>query len=505
MKKFEEFGIKSETVESLKEVGIEYPFEIQELSLPIALEGRDIIGQAKTGTGKTYAFSIPLLDKIAGGNKIPRALIILPTRELAIQVTTELKIASSKRTDKISIATVYGGVKIESQFTALRNGVDIVVGTPGRIVDLIDRSKLNLSEVEYLVLDEADRMLDFGFIDSIERIISNIPVQRQMLLFSATLSGGVLQLAKKYTKNAVRISTLTDNEGGETVEHIDNFVYLTHRLDKPELLSRMLQSTPREKSIVFTKMKMRAESLSKNLKQRGFNAYLIHGGLDQAKRERILKKFKESSVDVSAPKQAVLVASDVMARGIDIDNISHVYNYECPDDEAAFLHRTGRTGRAGTLGISVTFVDWEDVVRWRSIAKELNMSDTQPQETYSSSDTYQAELGVPDNATGFVNGVSKESAGKLDTGQRSRSSNGGARRGNPSSRSNSNEHGRRNTSSDSKRKRSNNKNGSGDPKKQVPAGSKSRADGSKKYSKKRTWTAKPRTKSRSSKDGGGGN
>ncbi|MDR2082141.1 MAG: DEAD/DEAH box helicase [Candidatus Ancillula trichonymphae] len=366
---------------------------------------------------------MPLLDKITGGNAIPRALIILPTRELAIQVTGELKIASSKRTDKISILTVYGGVKIEAQVQELKSGVDIVVGTPGRIVDLVERAALDLSEVEYLVLDEADRMLDFGFIGSIERIISGLPSRRQTLLFSATLSSGVLQLAKGYTENAVRISTLADSSDGETVGRIENFVYLAHRLDKPELLARMLQSTPREKSIVFTKMKMRAESLCKDLEQRGFNAYSIHGGLEQARRERILKKFKESPIDVPATNQAVLVASDVMARGIDIDNISHVYNYECPDDDAAFLHRTGRTGRAGGVGVSVTFVDWEDVIRWELIVRSLNMTDAQPQETYSSGVTYRVELGVPEDATGFVNGATKQFVAKTDTSRKPGKSN----------------------------------------------------------------------------------
>jgi superfamily II DNA/RNA helicase len=328
-------------------------------------------------------------------------------------------------------------------------------------VDLLTRAALDLSKIEYLVFDEADRMLDLGFVDDITKIVDKLPTNRQTLLFSATLSGAVLQLAKKYTQNAVHISTLDADGEGQTVEHIENFVYLAHHLDKPELLSRMLQGEPRQKSIIFTRTKSRGETLCLDLKNRGFNAYLIHGGLDQKKRERVLDSFKNASVDVSASEQAVLVASDVIARGIDIENISHVYNYECPNDTAAFLHRTGRTGRAGGVGTSITLVDWEDLTRWEIIAKDVNIAQTHPQETYSSSSDYRAELGISEDAGGYVNGVTKETARhSVDNGRNNRRPKSGPHNKNRNNNSNTKNNRNRNNNQSSKsgNTKNNNKN-----------------------------------------------
>ncbi|MDR0950038.1 MAG: DEAD/DEAH box helicase [Candidatus Ancillula sp.] len=410
-KTFADFGLRSETVESLKIAGIDSPFEIQELTLPSALEGKDIIGQAKTGTGKTFAFGLPLLEKINGGNKIPKAIIILPTRELAIQVEKELKVASQARTDKVKIALLYGGTDIKKQAKQLSDGCDIIVGTPGRILDMIKHRHLDLSEAKYLVLDEADQMLNFGFIDDIREIIDNLPSkeERQTLLFSATLPGEIMLLARKGMNNPIRISTIGVNETSSRVDQIDNFVFRVHYLDKPDFLAKMLQKPNRGKTIIFTQQKFRAEKTANDLKDRGFNVFCLQGNMGQNARERALAKFKNADLSVRGGEAAILVATDVAARGIDIEGITLVVNYECPDDSVSYIHRTGRTGRAGEKGTAVTFVDWEDMKRWKNIAEELNLEDIEPEESYSSQDEWKDLLGISHDVKNYLKEVPKDS------------------------------------------------------------------------------------------------
>jgi superfamily II DNA/RNA helicase len=402
MKKFSEYGLRWDIVESLKNNGIEEAFEIQALTMETALASRDIIGQAKTGSGKTLAFGVPILNKVYHEywKKHPQAIIIEPTRELASQVVDELKAASATRKDGLTIKLIVGGVPFDDQIDTLENkGADIVVGTPGRLLDLAQRQVLHLENIEILVLDEADEMLNMGFIDDIRKILDKTPAERQTLLFSATMPSDIVLVAHKYMQNPMRISTLSANEVGSTVASIKNFAYRCHPLDKIEVLARIMQIPERGKTIVFTQTKHSASKLCEDLKGRGFNVRELHGNLSQNKREQSLGRFSETS-----DERAILIATDVAARGIDIDNITHVINYECPDEQATYLHRTGRTGRAGNSGTAITFVDWDDVSRWNTISNELNLELTDPVETYSPSDEYKIQLNIPLNASGLEEG-----------------------------------------------------------------------------------------------------
>ncbi len=381
-------------------MGITEAFPIQEMTLPIALLGTDLIGQARTGTGKTLAFSVPLLqrivspqdadfDQLAAPGK-PQALVIAPTRELALQVAGDLALCGAKR-DARSV-TVYGGVPYEPQLDALKTGVEVVVGTPGRLLDLVQRRALDLSHVKVLVLDEADEMLDLGFLPDVERLIRQTPEFRQTLLFSATMRGEVVTLARRYMRHPVNITAESTSEQ-RTVPATAQFVYQVHQLDKPEILGRIMQAEDRGLSIVFTTTKRKAQQVADDLVDRGFLAEALHGDLSQQARERAMAHFREGRADI-------LVATDVAARGIDVENVTHVVNYSCPDDDKMYLHRIGRTGRAGATGIAITLVDWADVTRWRVINKALDLPYEQVAETYSTSQELYHELGIPAGATG---------------------------------------------------------------------------------------------------------
>ncbi|WP_316526708.1 DEAD/DEAH box helicase [Kitasatospora brasiliensis] len=359
------------------------------MTLPVALTGHDVIGQAKTGTGKTLGFGLPLIERAivradvdAGRateeqlSDFPQALIVVPTRELCTQVTNDLQTAGKVR--DVRVLAVYGGRAYEPQVEALTKGVDIVVGTPGRLLDLAGQKKLNLSKVRALVLDEADEMLDLGFLPDVEKIITMLPAKRQTLLFSATMPGQVINLARRYMSQPTHIRAAAPDDTGATVANIEQHIFRAHSLDKVEMVSRILQAEGRGLAMIFCRTKRTAADVSDQLTQRGFAAGAVHGDLGQGAREQALRAFRNGKVDV-------LVCTDVAARGIDVEGVTHVVNYQCPEDEKTYLHRIGRTGRAGASGTAVTLVDWDDIPRWQLINKALDLPFNDPEETYSTS------------------------------------------------------------------------------------------------------------------------
>lgn len=400
-KTFADYNVRADIVESLADAGITHPFPIQSMTLPVALGGHDIIGQAKTGTGKTLGFGIPALQRVvgpddAGHDKLavpgaPQALVIVPTRELAVQVANDLQTASRKRNARI--ATIYGGRAYEPQIEALQKGVEVVVGTPGRLIDLYKQKHLNLKNVRMVILDEADEMLDLGFLPDVETLIAGTPAVRQTLLFSATMPGPVIAMARRYMTQPTHIRAADPDDEGLTKRDIRQLIYRAHSMDKVEVVARILQARGRGRTIIFTKTKRTAAKVAEELVDRGFAAAAIHGDLGQGAREQALRAFRNNKVDV-------LVATDVAARGIDVDDVTHVINYQCVEDEKIYLHRVGRTGRAGNKGTAVTFVDWDDMPRWGLINKALGLSYPEPVETYSSSPHLFEELDIPAGTKG---------------------------------------------------------------------------------------------------------
>ena len=389
-------------VEALAKHQIINPFPIQSLAIPLALKDHDLIGQARTGTGKTMGFTVPMLQKIdAPGDGKPQALVVVPTRELAVQVARDVDMASTNRTTRV--LTVYGGRAYEPQLEALKKGVDVVVGTPGRLLDLAGQRALDLSSVKVLVLDEADKMLDLGFLPDVERIVALVPQKRQTMLFSATMPGPVIALSRRYLQHPTHVRAESPNESA-TVPTTSQFVFRTHHMDKPEVLARVLQANERGLVMVFTRTKRAADRIVEDLSERGFAAAAVHGDLGQGAREQALRAFRSGKVDV-------LVATDVAARGIDIGGVTHVVNYECPENEDTYLHRIGRTGRAGETGTAITLLDWEDGYRWRMINDALDLPFPEPEETYSTSDHLYSELEIPREATGRLPKAQRTRAG----------------------------------------------------------------------------------------------
>ncbi|MCX8453410.1 DEAD/DEAH box helicase [Paenarthrobacter ureafaciens] len=437
-KSFADFDVRADIVESLADAGITHPFPIQAMTLPVALGGHDIIGQAKTGTGKTLGFGIPVLQRIEGRDDpgyaklavqgAPQALIIVPTRELAVQVANDLETASRKRNARI--ATIYGGRAYEPQIDALQKGVEIVVGTPGRLIDLYKQRHLSLKNVKMVVLDEADEMLDLGFLPDVETLIAGTPPVRQTLLFSATMPGPVIAMARRYMTQPTHIRAADPNDEGLTKRDIRQLIYRAHSMDKTEVVARILQAKDRGRTIIFTKTKRTAAKVSEELVDRGFAAAAIHGDLGQGAREQALRAFRNNKVDV-------LVATDVAARGIDVEDVTHVINYQCVEDEKIYLHRVGRTGRAGNKGTAVTFVDWDDVPRWALINKALGLNVPEPVETYSSSPHLYTDLDIPEGTKGrlprnkrMLAGVDAEVLEDLgETGKKNSRSRSGGRQG----------------------------------------------------------------------------
>jgi superfamily II DNA/RNA helicase len=402
---FASLGVRAETVTALREQGIVTAFPIQELTLPLALSGADLIGQARTGTGKTLAFGIPLLEKITGPHEgadgRPQALVVVPTRELCVQVTGDLTRAGVTR--GVRTLAVYGGRAYEPQVKALGAGVEIVVGTPGRLLDLARQRLLDLHGVRMLVLDEADEMLDLGFLPDVERIVDQIPQARQTMLFSATMPGPVVALARRFMSRPVHVTAEQPDEG-RTVPATSQHVFRAHAMDKAEMLARILQAGGRGLSIVFARTKRTADKVAEDLVRRGFAAAAVHGDLGQGQREQALRAFRAGKIDV-------LVATDVAARGIDVSGVTHVVNYQCPEDEKVYLHRIGRTGRAGESGVAVTFVDWDDLTRWSLVNDALKLPFADPPETYSTSPHLYAALGIPQTASSVLPRAERTRAG----------------------------------------------------------------------------------------------
>ena len=371
--------------------------------LPIALGDGDVIGQAKTGTGKTLAFGIPLIERVIApldsewselvAKGLPQVLVVVPTRELCVQVTKDIDELTGNR--GIRTLAVYGGRAFEPQIEALAGGVEIVVGTPGRLLDLYRQGQLKLKEVSRVVLDEADEMLDLGFLPDVEKIFTSTPNRAQTMLFSATMPGDIIALARRFMNQPIHIRTQDNEDEGAVVSRIKQHVLRAHALDKIEMLARILQADGRGPTIVFCRTKRTCQKTSDDLLERGFRAASIHGDLGQSAREKALNDFK-------AGKSDVLVATDVAARGIDIDGITHVINYQCPEDEKTYVHRIGRTARAGADGISVTFVDWDDLARWKMIDTALVLGLGEPEETYSSSEHLYQTLNIPAGSNGRI-------------------------------------------------------------------------------------------------------
>ncbi|WP_410170126.1 DEAD/DEAH box helicase [Actinacidiphila bryophytorum] len=412
---FRSLGILPETAEALEAVGITTPFPIQEMTLPVALAGNDVIGQAKTGTGKTLGFGLPLLESVTVPADVeagratpeqltdtPQALVVVPTRELCQQVTNDLLTAGKVRA--VRVLAIYGGRAYEPQVEALKKGVDVVVGTPGRLLDLAGQKKLSLRHVRTLVLDEADEMLDLGFLPDVEKIMGMLPVKRQTMLFSATMPGAVISLARRYMSQPTHIRATAPDDEGATVANTTQHVFRAHSLDKPELVSRILQAEGRGLAMIFCRTKRTAADVAEQLEKRGFASGAVHGDLGQGAREQALRAFRNGKVDV-------LVCTDVAARGIDVEGVTHVINYQTPEDEKTYLHRIGRTGRAGASGTAITLVDWDDIPRWQLINKALDLSFNDPEETYSTSPHLYELLGIPAGTKGILPRAERTRAG----------------------------------------------------------------------------------------------
>jgi superfamily II DNA/RNA helicase len=403
---FAELGVRPEIVRALTEAGIVRTFAIQELTLPLALAGDDIIGQARTGMGKTLGFGVPLLQRVtppaeqpaanvegeaADRTKdVPQALVVVPTRELCVQVAKDISDAGKHL--GIRVTAIYGGRAYEPQLAALRRGVDVVVGTPGRLLDLAEQRHLVLGRVQALVLDEADEMLDLGFLPDVERIMRMLPEKRHTMLFSATMPGPIIALSRAFLNRPTHIRA-EEADQGSIHERTRQLVYRAHAMDKVELLTRVLQAADRGLTMIFARTKRTVQRVADDLADRGFAAAAVHGDLGQGAREQALRAFRSGKVDV-------LVATDVAARGIDVTDVTHVINYQCPEDAKTYVHRIGRTGRAGKEGVAVTLVDWDELHRWKSISDDLGLGMPEAPETYSTSDHLYTDLEIPADARG---------------------------------------------------------------------------------------------------------
>ncbi|WP_407550062.1 DEAD/DEAH box helicase [Streptomyces sp. Pv4-95] len=405
------------------------------MTLPVALSGSDVIGQAKTGTGKTLGFGLPLLERVTVPADVevgrakpeqlteaPQALVVVPTRELCQQVTNDLLTAGKVR--NVRVLAIYGGRAYEPQVEALKKGVDVVVGTPGRLLDLAGQRKLNLSEVKSLVLDEADEMLDLGFLPDVERIIQLLPTKRQTMLFSATMPGQVISLARRYMSQPTHIRAAAPDDEGQTVANTTQHIFRAHSMDKPEMVSRILQADGRGLAMVFCRTKRTAADIADQLAKRGFASGAVHGDLGQGAREQALRAFRNGKVDV-------LVCTDVAARGIDVEGVTHVINYQSPEDEKTYLHRIGRTGRAGAKGTAVTLVDWDDIPRWKLINKALDLPFDEPEETYSTSPHLYELLKIPQGTKGVLPRAERTRAGLAAEEVEDLGETGGRGRGGP--------------------------------------------------------------------------
>jgi superfamily II DNA/RNA helicase len=420
---FSDLDIDQDMVDALAAKGIIEPFPIQSQTIPLALDGQDIIGQAKTGTGKTFGFGLPLIQSLGlePGAGV-QALVVVPTRELCVQVAEDLEIAASNRPTKI--VAIYGGKAYEGQVEQLKAGAQIVVGTPGRLLDLAGQRLLSLKDVKVMVLDEADKMLDLGFLPDVEKLFAQTSPTRHTMLFSATMPGPVVALARRFMNRPIHIRA-SDPDDSITQANIKHVIYRAHSLDKDEVIARILQAEGRGRTVVFTRTKRAAAKLVEELNDRGFNAAAVHGDLNQEQRERAMAAFK-------AGKKDILIATDVAARGIDVIDVTHVINHTVPDDPDTYLHRAGRTGRAGKTGIAVTFVDWADMHKWALINRGLEFGQPEPVETYSSSPHLYSDLDIPQGVKGRLK--PSPAAPHVERGPREPRSEGSRREGDSANR-----------------------------------------------------------------------
>ncbi|HER9771680.1 TPA: DEAD/DEAH box helicase [Streptococcus pyogenes] len=379
--KFTEFNLSQDIQSAVVTAGFEKASPIQEMTIPLALEGKDVIGQAQTGTGKTAAFGLPTLNKIRTNENIIQALVIAPTRELAVQSQEEL--FRFGREKGVKVRSVYGGSSIEKQIKALKSGAHIVVGTPGRLLDLIKRKALILDHVETLILDEADEMLNMGFLEDIEAIISRVPADRQTLLFSATMPARIKQIGVKFMKDPEHVQIKNKEL---TNVNVDQYYVRVKEQEKFDTMTRLMDVNQPELSIVFGRTKRRVDEITRGLKLRGFRAEGIHGDLDQNKRLRVIRDFKNDQIDI-------LVATDVAARGLDISGVTHVYNYDITQDPESYVHRIGRTGRAGKSGESITFVSPNEM-GYLSMIENLTKKQMKPLRPATAEEAFQAKKKV---------------------------------------------------------------------------------------------------------------
>ncbi|BAH81950.1 MULTISPECIES: DEAD/DEAH box helicase [Streptococcus] len=379
--KFTEFNLSEDIQSAVVTAGFEKASPIQEMTIPLALEGKDVIGQAQTGTGKTAAFGLPTLNKIRTNENIIQALVIAPTRELAVQSQEEL--FRFGREKGVKVRSVYGGSSIEKQIKALKSGAHIVVGTPGRLLDLIKRKALILDHVETLILDEADEMLNMGFLEDIEAIISRVPADRQTLLFSATMPAPIKQIGVKFMKDPEHVQIKNKEL---TNVNVDQYYVRVKEQEKFDTMTRLMDVNQPELSIVFGRTKRRVDEITRGLKLRGFRAEGIHGDLDQNKRLRVIRDFKNDQIDI-------LVATDVAARGLDISGVTHVYNYDITQDPESYVHRIGRTGRAGKSGESITFVSPNEM-GYLSMIENLTKKQMKPLRPATAEEAFQAKKKV---------------------------------------------------------------------------------------------------------------
>ena len=409
---FRDLGVDAALCDALEAKGITHPFPIQAMTLPMALAGGDLIGQARTGTGKTLAFGLPLLQRIDTSDRFTQALVVVPTRELCVQVHDDLSIGAAKG---ITTIAVYGGTPYEEQTAALESGVNVVVGTPGRLLDHLNRGSLDLSRVRVLVLDEADEMLDMGFLPDVERLIESCPTDRHTMLFSATMPTAIVRMGRRYMVSPT--FTRADITEAETAPNVAQHFLKVHRMDKARLLARILQAPERGNVYVFVRTKHMADRLVEELEELGTDAIAIHGDLRQATREKNLDRFR-------AGKVTVLVATEVAARGLDVENVTHVVNYDCPEDEKMYLHRIGRTARAGHAGVAVTFVEHSEVERANLIRRAIDKLEIEVKDMFSTSPEL-AELFELPTEVPWARSVVKRRAPSEENGRGGRGGRGG--------------------------------------------------------------------------------
>ncbi|MCL2649652.1 MAG: DEAD/DEAH box helicase [Candidatus Azobacteroides sp.] len=369
MKTFEELGVAPSLLKAISEMGFESPMPVQEEVIPYLLgNDNEVIALAQTGTGKTAAFGLPIIQRIDVSNVQPQAVVLCPTRELCLQIADDLN-DYSKYIEELKVLPVYGGSSIESQIKALRRGVHIVVATPGRLIDLIKRKTVNLQHVRNVILDEADEMLNMGFSESIDEILSFIPETRNMLLFSATMPSGIAKITKKYMRSPKEIVIGKKNEGTKSVKHV---YYMVHAKDKYLVLKRIADYNPNIYGIVFCRTRKETQEIADQLIKDGYNADSLHGDLSQQQRDYVMNRFRVNNIQL-------LVATDVAARGLDVEDLTHIINYGLPDDVESYTHRSGRTGRAGRTGTSIAIIHVKEKSKIRNIEKTLNCSFEQGQ------------------------------------------------------------------------------------------------------------------------------